>query len=68
MKEIWKHLGNAVSCLKYHGHGRERDLDKISQADIVLTTYKTLAADAASSTKNTLHKINWFRVVLDEGN
>ncbi|KAI9157912.1 DNA repair protein RAD5B [Paramyrothecium foliicola] len=66
MNEIQLHLGNAVTCIKYHGTGRQRNVTKLCEVDIVLTTYKTLATDTASTRKDTLHRINWFRVVLDE--
>ncbi|CAM1506220.1 Fc.00g058610.m01.CDS01 [Cosmosporella sp. VM-42] len=65
MNEIKLHLGDAVKVIRYHGHGRERDLRAISRSDIVITTYKTLATDDASN-KSPLHSLGWFRVVLDE--
>ncbi|KAH7125932.1 SNF2 family N-terminal domain-containing protein [Dactylonectria macrodidyma] len=68
IKEIEMHLGDAVKVIKYHGDGRERRAGVLSQADIVLTTYKTLATDFFSKKKpqSILHSIGWFRVVLDE--
>ncbi|PHH91757.1 hypothetical protein CDD83_10401 [Cordyceps sp. RAO-2017] len=65
MAEIKTHLADAVNVVKYHGQRRERDLAALARSDIVLTTYKTLATDAASK-KDPLHQIGWFRVVLDE--
>ncbi|KAH6972212.1 SNF2 family N-terminal domain-containing protein [Ilyonectria sp. MPI-CAGE-AT-0026] len=68
VKEIEIHLGDAVKVIKYHGDGRERRPEVLSTADIVLTTYSTLAADFFSKTKSysILHSIVWFRIVLDE--
>lgn len=63
---MYSHLGDAVKWIKYHGHGRERNLESLSKSDIVLTTYNTLATDAAAK-KSPLHSLGWFRVVLDEG-
>ncbi|KAF7554933.1 hypothetical protein G7Z17_g2554 [Cylindrodendrum hubeiense] len=66
--EIKLHLGDAVRVTKYHGGGRERDTEAIARADIVLTTYKTLATDHGTKKdrRSPLHRIGWFRVVLDE--
>ncbi|KAL6401433.1 DNA repair and recombination protein rad5c [Ilyonectria robusta] len=66
--EIKLHLGDAVKVTKYHGGTRERDTKNLASADIVLTTYKTLATDHSNknSRQSPLHRIGWFRVVLDE--
>ncbi|KAK4210760.1 SNF2 family N-terminal domain-containing protein [Rhypophila decipiens] len=66
LKEIRDHTGDALKTLKYHGPGRERELGALEQSDVVITTYNTLAAEATAK-KSQLHKINWYRVVLDEG-
>ncbi|KAK0616473.1 SNF2 family N-terminal domain-containing protein [Immersiella caudata] len=66
MDEINEHTGdNTLTVLKYHGQGRERNPDVIANADIVITTYNTLATEVAAK-KSLLHKIFWYRVVLDE--
>jgi len=39
----------------------------LAASDVVLTTYNTLAVDYAKKS-SPLHKIFWYRVVLDEGN
>ncbi|KPM46104.1 hypothetical protein AK830_g425 [Neonectria ditissima] len=68
VSEINIHLGDAVKVIKYHGEGRERDVKALSRADIVLTTYKTLATDYFSKKlPSTIHSMGWFRIVLDEG-
>ena len=36
------------------------------EADIVITTYHTLASDFARA-KHELREIEWYRLVLDEG-
>lgn len=66
LREITTHTGDALKTIKYHGQGRERDLTALEESDVVITTYNTLAAEAAAK-KSQLHKINWYRVVLDEG-
>lgn len=39
---------------------------RIFQSNIVFTTYATLAAEHARKS-NILGQVDWFRVVLDEG-
>ncbi|KAI8635199.1 hypothetical protein F5Y19DRAFT_469074 [Xylariaceae sp. FL1651] len=65
VKEIKTHLGGALKFIKYHGQGREKDLDVLSDSDVVITTYQTLASESAGK-KSQLHRIGWYRVVLDE--
>ena len=53
--------------MKYHGaKRREIALPQIEDADVVLTTYNTLVAEFGSKA-SPLHKLHWYRVVLDEG-
>lgn len=66
LNEIRIHAGDALKTVKYHGLKREKDLTELEQSDVVLTTYNTLATEATAR-KSQLHKINWYRVVLDEG-
>ncbi|KAK7421718.1 hypothetical protein QQZ08_009806 [Neonectria magnoliae] len=68
VSEINIHLGDAVRVIKYHGEGWEREVEALSKADIVLTTYKTLATDYLSKKRlqSTIHSMRWFRIVLDE--
>lgn len=58
---------NALTTIKYHGQNRERSPAMICDADIVITTYHTLASETSSS-KNLINDIEWYRLVLDEGN
>jgi len=66
LNEINIHAGDALKTIKYHGQGRVKDATDLEDCDIVITTYNTLAAEAAGK-RSLLHKINWYRVVLDEG-
>jgi SWI/SNF-related matrix-associated actin-dependent regulator of chromatin subfamily A3 len=52
--------------VKYHGQGRNTLASAIEEADIVLTTYHTLAADFREKS-SPLYEVDWFRIVLDEG-
>lgn len=49
----------------YYGSERNRSQKFLSSQDVVLTTYNVLSTDFGN--KSPLHKINWLRVVLDEG-
>lgn len=63
---VARHLNVSLKVIKYHGHRREIRTAKLTDSDIVLTTYHTLAADVVSN-KQALHQIDWYRLVLDEG-
>lgn len=51
---------------KYHGNGKNIDIDSLVGYDVVLTTYTTIAFEIARRS-SLFPKIMWFRVVLDEG-
>ncbi|KAK4221420.1 SNF2 family N-terminal domain-containing protein [Podospora fimiseda] len=64
--EIKRHtLEDSVFYYKYHGKERHKDPRDLSKYEIVLTTYGTIAAEAARG-QNTLDRIHWYRVILDE--
>ncbi|KAK0707849.1 SNF2 family N-terminal domain-containing protein [Lasiosphaeris hirsuta] len=65
LAEIQEHTGDALETIKYHGPLRQRNIDAIARADLVVTTYNTLATEYANK-KSLLHKIHWYRLVLDE--
>ena len=50
---------------QYHGPARNRSAAFLSQQDIVITTYATLAQDLNSSSSGSM-AVSWLRVVLDE--
>lgn len=55
----------------YHGAGRIKDINKLAEFDLVITTYGSVASEFAYRSKNKpgvypLEAINWFRIVLDE--
>ena len=56
---------NTIDFLIYHGPQRKLDQSRLQTRDIIITTYSTLVAEWVSS--SALHKIQWFRIVLDEG-
>jgi SWI/SNF-related matrix-associated actin-dependent regulator of chromatin subfamily A3 len=55
-----------LKTIKYHGQYRETDVVKLCDADLVITTYHTLASDFGKK-RNPLDDISWHRLVLDEG-
>ena len=61
-----RHVYGGLRVCEYHGRGRETDVKAIANADVVLSTYHTLAGESAKTT-SPLFKIHWFRIVLDEG-
>ncbi|KAH8592908.1 DNA repair and recombination protein RAD5C [Bisporella sp. PMI_857] len=55
----------------YHGSSRHKDIQKLAEYDLVITTYGSVASEynRRSNQKDgayPLEEINWFRVVLDE--
>jgi SWI/SNF-related matrix-associated actin-dependent regulator of chromatin subfamily A3 len=57
---------NELKFHKFHHHRKKIDPTTLAQYDIVLTTYATAAVDFWRG-QSTLHRINWYRVILDEG-
>ncbi|XP_051990678.1 helicase-like transcription factor [Xyrauchen texanus] len=51
----------------YYGSERKRSVSLLSGQDVVLTTYNVLSSDYGNKASSPLHKVNWLRVVLDEG-
>ena len=64
-KEVRDHLDGSMVVENYHGKSRQNRMKNIIDADLVLTTYHTLAAERKSK-KPLMNEINWFRIVLDE--
>jgi SWI/SNF-related matrix-associated actin-dependent regulator of chromatin subfamily A3 len=76
MQEMDRHIDhqphNRLQTIKFHGQKRETDVKKLREADIVLTTYHTLASGTDThrdprNPRNPLNQIEWYRLVLDEG-
>lgn len=65
--QIKEHLEpGSVTYYVYHGTNRTQNVYELSKYDIVVTTYGTLAADFSKGPISVLHRLKWFRVVLDE--
>lgn len=57
---------NALRVHIYHGSGR-KEASKLSDFDVVITSYGTLASEYSPNSSNGLFSQHWRRVVLDEG-
>ena len=62
---------NTLSYYIYHGSGRTKDVNKLAEYDLVITTYGSVASEFANRSKKKggiypLEELNWFRIVLDE--
>lgn len=64
-QQIKRHVlpENAPKVLIYHG--AERRVAKLTDYDVVVSSYGTLSSEQAN--QGNLFKVNWRRVVLDEG-
>ncbi|KAI9890228.1 MAG: hypothetical protein M1814_004390 [Vezdaea aestivalis] len=72
-QEIKDHLTpKTLTYYVYHGATRNKDVDHLSQFDVVLTTYNILSSDYGIQRRgvkpglNPMEQIEWFRIVLDE--
>ena len=61
-----RHLRPGLKIQRYHGRSRENDRLALADADIVLSTYHTVAMESTKS-DSALFRVKWFRIVLDEG-
>lgn len=55
----------------YHGSNRIKDVNKLAEFDLVITTYGSVASEFGHRGKQKagtypLEEMNWFRIVLDE--
>ncbi|APA06188.1 hypothetical protein sscle_01g009580 [Sclerotinia sclerotiorum 1980 UF-70] len=61
----------ALKYYIYHGANRIKDVKKLSEYDVVITTYGSVASEFNNRNKRKdgkypLEEMNWFRIVLDE--
>ncbi|ESZ98698.1 hypothetical protein SBOR_0936 [Sclerotinia borealis F-4128] len=61
----------ALKYYIYHGANRIKDVKKLSEYDVVITTYGSVASECNNRNKKKdgkypLEEMNWFRIVLDE--
>lgn len=71
-EQIKQHIKpNTLSYHIYHGPNRVKDVKKLAQYDLVITTYGSISSELNARAKNKagvypLEEIAWFRIVLDE--
>ncbi|KAG5950677.1 hypothetical protein E4U53_004596 [Claviceps sorghi] len=71
-EQLKQHLApDSLSYHVYHGTNRIKDVDKLAEFDIVISTYGSVSNELASRRKGKdglfpLEQIGWFRIVLDE--
>ncbi|KAI9779018.1 MAG: hypothetical protein M1816_003778 [Peltula sp. TS41687] len=58
-------LPDTINVHKYHGSKRETDPLRLREFDLILTTYTTVTTEFSRGT-SVLHRMNFFRLVLDE--
>lgn len=65
-QQIQRHVldGHAPSVVIYHGAARQTAVKSLEGFRVVITSYGTLSSEANGGA---LSKVNWRRVVLDEG-
>lgn len=56
---------NILRHIRFHGPNRPQTGEALIAPDIVITTYATLASNHDS--RGLLYRMEWYRVVLDEG-
>jgi DNA repair protein RAD16 len=76
--EIELHAGDSLSVAVFHGANRSGDAELLAQNDVILTTFAVLESvfrkekygfkrkGATIKEKSVLHKIEFYRVILDE--
>ena len=65
--QIKEHIRpNAFNFHVFHGANRLQDFQELSDHDMVITSYGTIAAELKRSSISPLYRINWFRIILDE--
>jgi SNF2 family DNA or RNA helicase len=71
-EQIKQHVKHgAIKYHIYHGQARIRDVQELSNFDLVITTYGSVSTELTNRTKRKmgpfpLEEIGWFRIVLDE--
>ena len=64
---LQEHLSSdTLKIHKYHGPNKEIDQARLSQFDIVLTTYATCEYDSDRG-RRFFQDVKFYRIVLDEG-
>ncbi|TDZ65081.1 DNA repair protein RAD5A [Colletotrichum trifolii] len=71
-EQIKQHIApGALSYYIYHGSNRIKEVEKLADFDLVITTYGSVSSELGARSKRKsgkypLEEIGWFRIVLDE--
>jgi len=71
-EQIRQHIKpGTIKYYIYHGANRIKDIKKLAEYDLIITTYGSVASEFNYRSKKKhgtypLEEINWFRIVLDE--
>ncbi|KAL2753446.1 hypothetical protein ACRALDRAFT_2111359 [Sodiomyces alcalophilus JCM 7366] len=71
-EQIKQHIApGSLSYYVYHGSSRIKDIERLAQYDLVVTTYGSVSSELGARSKRKsgqypLEEIGWFRIVLDE--
>ncbi|KAF6821541.1 SNF2 family domain-containing protein [Colletotrichum sojae] len=71
-EQIKQHIASGeLSYYIYHGSNRIKDIEKLADFDLVITTYGSVSSELGARSKRKsgkypLEEIGWFRIVLDE--
>jgi len=71
-EQIKQHIkSGTLKYYVYHGTNRVKDIRKLAEYDLVITTYGSVASEFNCRSRKRagtypLEEINWFRIVLDE--
>lgn len=71
-EQIKQHLvPDSLNYHVYHGQNRIKDVERLSEFDLVITTYGSVSSELTARSRgktgqHPLEEVGWFRVVLDE--
>ncbi|WYZ45384.1 hypothetical protein EsH8_VIII_000700 [Colletotrichum jinshuiense] len=71
-EQIKQHIApGELSYYIYHGSNRIKEVEKLAEFDLVITTYGSVSSELGARSKRKsgkypLEEIGWFRIVLDE--
>jgi len=69
LEQLEMHLDKSVNIRVrvHHGATKAKTVEDLDYADIVITTYGTMASEGGMQHLSPLFKVKWLRVVMDEG-
>ena len=66
-EQVKSHIqADAVDYYIYHGSNRSKDIEMLSNFDLIITTYQIVSNEFKKGGESPLFQTNFFRIVLDE--